>query len=671
MPPKYFIVDAETDGLDGAFLSIAAAVYDENWSAVERYYSALKNAESNHPWVQQNVLPHLKNAHRLLCSEEALLQDFFVFWIKYRKDVRIFADVPCPVEARLFARCLQAAKLPPEEYPFPIFDLSSILCKAGIDPLTSRKELVGHSYTAHDAMEDVIVTAEILHKIFPAEAEAKLPHSYHTFVFPFLFDDGGKVSREDFRKCMSPLWHPDFFDERDHFINRYNQFHYFNVAAQNAMYNRNGADVVENYYYHFDAKAEYVIRKSTDNANYEYRLNVNAVRLRLYNTNIGMLEFELENFRYSDYDDICRINEYGRRVYAPFLAPAGNGYSCPICADEIILTEAGREPMAGTPARAYYADQADETLLISPLTALLSSGEYSVTNRKEHDKKQFYIEPVIDDRMFTACFYTAGGRVAEMTQWRDGNYRFMRDALTLAPDCKYNTAGQLYRLVFVDPGDPSCQSRTMLHDLLGKHIYHRWAESQTLTGITEYSMVTAADTPPEHVVQAFLIEYIEMLVLVLAQRASLLVFERRLSDASLEKQDIQKIQRDYTQFQSQLLLQEVTPQQQGIELYDMLRENLFINKEQKDIEAQISNLFIQRENETDRRQNTALNILAILTVFECASVIFDWVTDKHFLVLYGVLGIVFILAIILLMPLLGKHHIFQAFKEFFHRFSKK
>ena len=80
--PRYFIVDAETDGLDGDFLSIAAAVYDDGWKCLDDYYSAVSNAKSDNDWVQKNVLPHLKNAKKLVTSEEALLQDFFLSFNK-------------------------------------------------------------------------------------------------------------------------------------------------------------------------------------------------------------------------------------------------------------------------------------------------------------------------------------------------------------------------------------------------------------------------------------------------------------------------------------------------------------------------------------------------------------------------------------------------------------
>jgi hypothetical protein len=167
----------------------------------------------------------------------------------------------------------------------------------------------------------------------------------------------------------------------------------------------------------------------------------------------------------------------------------------------------------------------------------------------------------------------------------------------------------------------------MLHDMLKEHIYHRWLEyseeDSTITGISEYSMVMATSDPISR--NAFLFEYIEMVILVLAQRASLLAFERRISDCARGKGKVEKIQKDYVLFQSRLLLREVTPQQQGIELYDMLLKNLFIDKECKDVESQISALFTLQNETHNQWDNLLLFGLALIAVTDAVGFFFAWV----------------------------------------------
>ena len=112
-----------------------------------------------------------------------------------------------------------------------------------------------------------------------------------------------------------------------------------------------------------------------------------------------------------------------------------------------------------------------------------------------------------------------------------------------------------------------------------------------------------------------------MIYLAIAQRSSLLVFERLISDSALEKQQIIEVQQKYIMFQSQLLLQEVTPEQQGIELYDELIESLFIERESEQIENQISALFDRKNYENDKTESNILFMLAILGVAELVDIV--------------------------------------------------
>ena len=41
------------------------------------------------------------------------------------------------------------------------------------------------------------------------ENKEKQPYSYHTFIFPFLWNDSGRVTREQFKKCINNGWLED------------------------------------------------------------------------------------------------------------------------------------------------------------------------------------------------------------------------------------------------------------------------------------------------------------------------------------------------------------------------------------------------------------------------------------------------------------------------------
>ena len=104
---------------------------------------------------------------------------------------------------------------------------------------------------------------------------------------------------------------------------KYKQYHYFNPAARNAIYAHEEAnsEIVWNYTYDMseaqedwlrtrktaDNKAEYVIKHGET----EYHLKVNCIRLKLFNTGIGIILFELENYLYPACEDVLKINDFG------------------------------------------------------------------------------------------------------------------------------------------------------------------------------------------------------------------------------------------------------------------------------------------------------------------------------------------------------------------------
>ena len=82
------------------------------------------------------------------------------------------------------------------------------------------------------------------------DKQEKMINSYHTFIFPFLWNDSGRVKEGKFRRCLHPLWTPDYPDDHQCFDSgRYAQFQYFNRAARNAIFTQRDdkAPVVRNF----------------------------------------------------------------------------------------------------------------------------------------------------------------------------------------------------------------------------------------------------------------------------------------------------------------------------------------------------------------------------------------------------------------------------------------
>ncbi|MBS7007934.1 hypothetical protein [Anaerostipes sp.] len=99
-------------------------------------------------------------------TEEELLEFFWMFWLKYHENSYCIADVPFPVECRLFQRCVQTDRESRQwKAPYPMLDLSSMLYSAGIDPLTPREDLIQEKRKLHNALEDVKISLEIWKEI--------------------------------------------------------------------------------------------------------------------------------------------------------------------------------------------------------------------------------------------------------------------------------------------------------------------------------------------------------------------------------------------------------------------------------------------------------------------------------------------------------------------------
>ena len=483
------------------------------------------------------------------------------------------------------------------------------------------------------------------------------PYSYHTFMFPFLWNDSNSkwklLKREKFLKCIDrKLWEDEKYEQKENvdseFIAQFNQYRYFNKAARNAVYTTEGKkSVVYNFRYNLaaldktqkhsawlagckgrDNPARYVITKGEKSAN----LAINGIRLKLFNTGIGMLIFELENYDHPSLDDFNWINDRGRRIYMPFL---NDKCECDECADRIYITFAGKPVVSGKLKEEN--PKYNSIRLVEPITYLLKNDGYSVTtNMEETNSKTFYIEPIIDDRMFVAGYCVNAEAANELTSHSENGYRYISDASARFIDDKENAAAKWYRTTFVDGGGITCQNQEMLADMISKHTYTRWTEYGSLTGVSEYSMVTLTSADLDnnyYLARNFLTEYVEMMILVLAQRESLLAFERMISDSSIGKRDIGQIQKRYIEFQSQLLLKEVTPQQQGIELYKMLLENMFIEEQAAEIEKQIEALSSQKASKSENKENLILFLIGVLGIFEAINCFGEWIASD--VVQYG------------------------------------
>ena len=480
--------------------------------------------------------------------------------------------------------------------------------------------------------------------------EKKKVFSSHIFIFPFTWDILGnkkdlnssfneRVDLEKFDELIDKSkWerkdvaeHIRKGDEKDSKItkdkkiniNVYNQKSYFYENVRYALFdNLNEGDdlkIVRNYRYKFE-KGQYSIdvrkyNESGENThNDKYNLNITDIGLKIFETGVGLLMYYLENIDYSKLEDILIINDYGRRIYPQFLSlDEAKGSLLP---EYTSIDIDGNEFIENFES---YEEKDNKKVISDIIMKTLGESTF-IDNRISIKKNNILIKPIIDDRMYTICWYA--------------NNRFLK---TCEEDL-YNE--NWYKYIFVDGGSRTVFDDFMAKDLIEKSTYTRWLRRKfdnkertdveelygTLFGITRYSFMVLGDEGwfnDNKIRNHCKNIYSNLVALLLVERASILRFSNEISKLSQLKtddtkenkklcKDISELYRHYIKFVNQLYFREVTAQEQGIELYRIGVDITNIDNEVKALDEEIQELHQYAELISDNIKNKTLDTLSIL-----------------------------------------------------------
>ena len=641
-----FVMDAETDGIYGNVLSIAVKVI-YSFSEIDRFYGAvkIKKEEIATEWVKENVFDTLKNAEIFFNTENELLEAFWEFYSKYYKEYDVIADVAYPVETGIFRKCIEKDKESREKLsPFPIYDLESFLVAKGYDKLADREKLAKTDLKRHDAMNDVDITIRILRRF------CEMYYSYHTFMFPFVWrcENNSKMSIDDYCNMLDKKWEPysveidetrkntdedkkfDLTDIQSHKI-----FQYFTPAARQSILGCQNNGYVRCYIYdhkNVHDMAIYHIKKAVEEKIFEYNLLINAIKLKVYNTGIAILKIETQNEKYKSIKDVKAINEYGRRLFMPYIKNAKKN-DCDVCADEL----------------GFNFNQNSELNYDTISGSNPSTKDDIIPNFIKVLLPKINIKSAIDDRMFVCCCVCDREFTEKAKEYKklsdinsdklviteaDKAEKGKDPAYVSEYDRVLDIARSLYELIYIDrEGSCSCTSNEMLEKLLVDSIYDRWEFSGesygTYTMATHHSLVFLTDGGEGHVVESFLTQYAEIAATVLSQRAAMIVFDCLVSDLSkdfekdknkigLKKiKEIRDLQEKHIAFLNQHMNIEITCQEQGIEIYELLQKSLYIKDEIEMLAKEIELLTNAANTANDVRLNRiAIIVGAVLSTIE-------------------------------------------------------
>ena len=318
--------------------------------------------------------------------------------------------------------------------------------------------------------------------------------------------------------------------------------------------------------------------------------------LDFFFTGIAILSIEVENINDKEYEDILNINEFGRRVYPPFL-------------DKKVGIEKPKELFL---ADKITIDGFSETFENYPKKYMTGHHIMGVLgeNFKEYkDANSFFIEPLLDDRMFLLSWYGEDELVASIAKDEESMFGSKEESDQLSSD-------KWYKYLFVDTTYPSIQNDLMKKEELENATYKRWQKYHTLYGISYYSFVALTKNDEfgkEEIAKHMGGLYKSIMLIVLATRASIKMFtdeivtNRNLSDGSFSL-----LYEKYLLFNSKLNLKEITHQQQGIELYNLARKQMRIEEEQESLEKKFTTLFALSNFKSDEVNSKSMDKLTLL-----------------------------------------------------------
>lgn len=482
-------------------------------------------------------------------------------------------------------------------------------------------------------------------------------YSYHTFLLPFEIlksDHETLCSKEEIENVLNQeYWkrlsrdHLSAFDsviptngikkddrkknnnnltESVARLVEYNQEQYFHSNVKKAIHDDGRSGIVSEYVFQFDEKntKRVILKKFCENIkenintndestnenkntddNNEYVLKVSNVRLKLFNTGIGILILELFNDLYRSFKSVKDINELGRHISLPYIAlESKNIASAQILIWDFLHSDE-KEYNFGEKNECFLNEKSpkEKTYMVDFLKNIILKKEH----RSHHDFK-----PSLDDRMFTCCLIQDDGLAREYSR----DYTAQKD-----DDAQFEKLSKcLYEYIYIDKDD-SCTAATFSFrkNILNNSLYHRWTEIGTIYGASHTSFVAITgegEFLDTIITWPFLTQYVEIAILVLVQRASILRFQKQIQ-SNMDNKKIQKLQSEYIDYRNQLHFFEVSSQEQGIELYELIRKQLYIKKEMEALEKNLEILYEKNNVDYGNKFNLFglfIGFIAILSI---------------------------------------------------------
>lgn len=482
-------------------------------------------------------------------------------------------------------------------------------------------------------------------------------YSYHVFLFPFQWQFVGLEMKDktlEDRTCLKKLlghfentqWKRGVYKPET--VLTYNEYNYFYSMVRDALF-----DEGENLEKAIVANLSYDILPDTYTFDFNgcidgyknefksYSLHIDSILMHLYSTGVGVLSFHLNNrdINQSRPEDILNINQLGRRIYPPFFGIDSSlvGTQAQFSSNDfqkgldIVKTKelaVNVSIISDLNFEDFQSYTNSENFRSNPFQIpkhfnFLFQGIPITVDKKDYKSpsRKIFVNPLIDDRMFVLCWY-GNEKIVKRLKLNDKDHGRDRNK-----NLVYLQDDWWYRYMFNDQNSATCQNQEMKQKLIDKHTYTRWSDYGTLYGINRYSFVclTSELENLKKYNAHFLVNHVQTMYyklceLCLVQRACLLRFSDEVARISTMKDDkrisladrVGNLYKQYLRFVNRIYFREVTAQEQGIELYDMLQEHMKIEINVKDLDREIQELHTYTSLIQDQKQNQNIELLTII-----------------------------------------------------------
>lgn len=438
-------------------------------------------------------------------------------------------------------------------------------------------------------------------------------HSYHIFMFPFsLHHEWTEKVIE--KVLLGKGWNRKQFDYKtEDFASNFSEMSYFYEFSSGAMFDDPDSlnRVMATYALPMGENAYYTINVNKNGDKSTYKLHLDKIELNIYDDKAAILSFHLANTDYTDFQDILNINDFGRRIYPQFLANDQLGQINLQTTKNSFLADSIEVDLDN--GHSYVDDFSSYSTSRIPPFALPKFIK-GLLPKEMHECKW-----LLDDRMYVVSYYCNDEFTSRMTgKIFDPSNMIIDEVIK-----------DWYRYVFVDnDANPTCQDEQMFKMLLSQATYSRWTKYYGTTfGVSRYSFVCSLNEDGTFILRHIKTMYYRMASLVLAQRALSLYYSREISEISKDLDDkktltkelrkrVDGLNRDYLRFVNNIYFREVTPQDQGIELYDLLQKQMNIKRDEEGLGSEVEQLYhyVSMTNDA-KRSEEAEKLTWIATLF--------------------------------------------------------